>query len=204
MAKRSKDTLTGGTGDVNPQYACVTLITPALVAADAGAKVVVAPIVLPVMSGMGPGSDMAQVVELLRVKYDFGNLPQISTTQLYTYNSLRLAFNATTAAVGSTSNAGSIGNPLMIDEEAVTTQSENSVLAGAFSQVIEHNNVTDLTDGAGHGILIAVPTIWAGLAISGWPTGGSAFGAIRVLYRVKRVKLIEYIGIVQQQSGPQI
>jgi hypothetical protein len=204
MSKKTKDTLTGGTGDVNPQYACISAIATAN---GAGAGNVAVPIVLPVLPNLASNSETAQVVELLKIYWDFGGLPSISTTQIYSYTSLRLAYNATTAALPTTSNNASIGNPLMIFETAVEQQGESISAAfggGGFAYVNQHNDFTDLTDGAGHGILIAVPTIWFGVTISGWTSGGLAQGSVRILYRLKKVKLIEYIGIVQQQSGPQI
>ena len=209
MAKRSKDTLTGGTGDVNPQYASIGVFTPAI--PGGGSASAVAPIVLPVLPNLGGTQDTAQVVELLKVVWDAGGQPQVTTPpQLYSTTSVRLAFNSVTAgsAVTSTSIQGTIANPLIIDEVSVVQQSLQEVAAAggsyAFAFQTAHNLQTDLTDGAGHGILVAVPTIWFGVSVSGWPAGGVAFGAARVFYRLKRVKLIEYIGIVQQQSGPQI
>lgn len=208
MAKRSKDTLTGGTGDVNPQYACIALVTPA-VPGGGGTVVATVPIVLPVLPNLGGTQDTAQVVEILKVFWDLGNMPGLANGSNYCQVSGRLAFNANTAGSTSTTQVGisSIGNPLMIDEVSSVQQYLITLPAGQSSAAVSqefHNLESDLTDGAGHGILVAVPTIWFGLAAFGGPAGYVAGGACRVLYRLKRVKLIEYIGIVQQQSGPQI
>lgn len=62
--------------------------------------------------------------------------------------------------------------------------------------------VTDLTDGAGHGILIATDTIFFGFDTDSYPEAGVTFSA-RIYYRFKEVDLTEYIGIVQQQSVTQ-
>lgn len=206
MAKRSKDTLTGGTGDVNPQYACIQVV-PAISATGVGSAAV--PIVLPVLPNLGGTQDTAQVVEILKVEYDFGGLPSPFATQINATTSLRLAYNAATASAAITAGTGHIGNPLVISENSTTYQSY--FVAGAagagvgFCTVSEHNRAVDLTDQAGHGLLVAVPTIWFGCAFNGWPNNSAPGGpACRVTYRLKRVRLIEYIGIVQQQSGPQI
>ena len=199
MSKKSRDTLTGGTGDVNPQYACISGTTAPV--PSAGSVSVSVPIVLPVVTGYGQAEDTAQCVELLKIDWDFGGQPQIGTAQTYSTTSLRLSYNAGTASnLGSN---GHIGNPLIIDEVSIVQQGIAPAGQGfAFTQV--HNASSDLTDGAGHGILVAVPTIWLGIALFGWPQNGVGFGACRIYYRVKRIKLIEFIGIVQQQSGPQI
>ena len=206
MAKRSKDTLTGGTGDVNPQYACIQVV-PAVSATGVGSNAV--PIVLPVLPNLGGTQDTAQVVELLKVDFDFGGLPTPTGTQLQATTSLRLAYNAATASAAITAGTAHIGNPLIITENSTTYQSYfvgGAVGAGvAFATVSEHNRQVDLTDQAGHGLLVAVPTIWFGLGFNGWPVNSAPGGpSCRVTYRLKRVRLIEYIGIVQQQSGPQI
>lgn len=56
----------------------------------------------------------------------------------------------------------------------------------------------DLTDGAGHGYLVATDSIFARL--SSTLTGLTNTADVRLLYRFKEVPLAEYIGIVQSQS----
>ena len=70
--------------------------------------------------------------------------------------------------------------------------------AGTYQAAIIEPFVTDLTDGAGHGMLVATDNIYFGVNTAGF-TGTAAFSA-KILYRFKRVSLQEYIGIVQSQQ----
>ena len=59
----------------------------------------------------------------------------------------------------------------------------------------------DLTDGAGHGILVATDSIFlTGYVPSNWYTNGTNTVFVKLLYRWKDVSLAEYIGIVQSQQ----
>ena len=63
----------------------------------------------------------------------------------------------------------------------------------------------DLTDDAGHGVLVASDKLWFFISnrysINNTGTGaGASTAIIRVLYRFKSVGLTEYIGLVQSQS----
>lgn len=76
-----------------------------------------------------------------------------------------------------------------------------------FSTDNEAVDIHDLTDGAGHGILIATDNIF--LVVQGLLTsyGAATTGAIQafaqadLIYRFKEVALAEYIGIVQSQQN---
>lgn len=82
----------------------------------------------------------------------------------------------------------------------------NYVLAGVILNVIPLSGsfyrdmpfVLDLTDGAGHGILIATDQIF-------WQVFSNSFAAaigveVKIMYRMKNISLQEYIGIVQSQQ----
>jgi len=56
----------------------------------------------------------------------------------------------------------------------------------------------DLTDGAGHGVLVATDQIYC--QISSSSTGAAQTCAGKIWYRWKNVGLAEYIGIVQSQQ----
>jgi hypothetical protein len=58
--------------------------------------------------------------------------------------------------------------------------------------------IVDLTDGAGNGILVAVPQIYLGMITAG--QGAAINGSVKILYRYVDVDLTEYIGIVQSQQ----
>jgi len=71
----------------------------------------------------------------------------------------------------------------------------------ASYQITDWTDIVDLTDGAGHGLLVATDTIFIGTIQTSAAvpiTGGSV--AWRIMYRWKNVTLQEYIGIVQSQQ----
>jgi len=57
----------------------------------------------------------------------------------------------------------------------------------------------DLTDGCGHGYLVAVDTLYLGCASGGMasPSGGSG----RIYWRYVSVNLAEFMGLIQSQTG---
>lgn len=73
-----------------------------------------------------------------------------------------------------------------------------------FSSDNEGVDWHDLTDGAGHGVLIATDNIWCTAFINGaCPDIGTTASATifaDLLYRFKKISLQEYIGIVQSQQ----
>lgn len=58
----------------------------------------------------------------------------------------------------------------------------------------------DLTDGAGHGILVAVDKFYAQIHSTYVAWGGTGGIDFKFLYRFKKVSLAEYVGIVQSQQ----
>jgi hypothetical protein len=56
----------------------------------------------------------------------------------------------------------------------------------------------DLTDNAGHGILIATDSIYGQVNSANTATTNTVY--FKLLYRFKEVNLIEYVGIVQSQQ----
>jgi len=77
-----------------------------------------------------------------------------------------------------------------------------------YSTDNESIDIHDLTDGAGHGILIATDQIFltqqtslACLTASGTADSITGFVQADLIYRFKEVKLQEYIGIVQSQQN---
>jgi hypothetical protein len=58
--------------------------------------------------------------------------------------------------------------------------------------------VLDVTDGAGHGVLIATDSIYAQVNSANTATTNTVY--FKLLYRFKEVNIIEYVGIVQSQQ----
>lgn len=186
--KRGRDTLTGGTGDVNLQV--LTLPPTSTIEQNAYRQVQVA---LPV-NRLGQSKGKAVVIEVLKVWFDLPSFPG-------TYETVGQVTQAQ-AQLSTTSQ------PDIQHEEptvfAYASQkfkgsSASATLAASVSATWVTPIVLDLTDGAGHGLLIAVDTIFFGIDTDSYPAPGVSFNA-KIFYRFKQVDLTEYIGIVQSQS----
>lgn len=183
MKRGRADQLTGGTGDVSPQYFVQTVV---LSAANTFTQIEsgLPNIRLPVRKGK------SIVMELLKIRVTHpvidtapaagGTIFQ-STWQIGTIS--EAAFNSPDPRVIATSQRESRG--------AFTA-------AGSFEYAEWLTEAIDLTDGAGHGILVATDAIFIGASTAGF-TGAGTFVA-RIMYRFKEVSLEEYIGIVQSQQ----
>lgn len=184
MAKRSKDTLTGGTGDVSPQFMQGNV---AMTAANTF-KELVQPI--PVQRMVGGAPQKATIIEVLKV---FVNIPELDAT-----SAVEAFFNATLQVMlKSQTGITGLGNPSCIT--LVERSAHKAFTAGGtYETVYTDPIVVDLTDGAGHGILVATDNLFIGAITSGY-TNPVNF-QWKILYRWKTVSLPEYIGIVQGQQ----
>lgn len=183
--KRGRDgSLTGGTGDVSPQWMSFQATQSA---ADTTTTTTQA---IPVQRLQTKG--MAQVMEVLKVETAFTLFPAIASAA-EAADVLGLALS--TASFGTTAVA--------MSEPRVFAFFQHT-LRGAFTAAgtfgVYYNNVLtkDLTDGAGHGVLIATDNIFAQITSSG--TAAVNIASIKILYRWKNVPMVEYVGIVQSQQ----
>ena len=180
--------LTGGTGDVKPQY--LTVSTPVASAINEYAVAVVA---LPV-ARFGAVKDRATVMEILGVDWYLG-IQDVSDG-----NHLQWAFLSTvtdrTADATSTSAtcAEDAQNPLTL---AMAFQ--NLIISGGSGGHVTTLPVSiDTTDGAGNGILIATDRLSIVFGASANFVAGNAVAKIK--YRLVNVGIAEYVGIVQSQQ----
>lgn len=175
--KGGNGSLTGGTGDVNPQFLTFSAIQSG---ADATTTTQVA---VPIQRL--PSSGRSQVMEVLKVSYS-------DNTIVETDNSVRAYL--TTRSFGTTEVPSQYGEATVFDAwfrlYGITTSG-----LSIQSEPITH----DLTDGVGHGILVATDFIFAQIASTG--TGAAQTVRIKIMYRWKNVGLAEYIGLVQSQQG---
>lgn len=174
--KRGRDTLTGGTKDVNPQYMHLTMVQ----SADDTTTTTAFPIPIQRLQNAG----RAQVMEVIKVIWDNSLNPAVITSDYRAFLS--------TSSSGTT--AQTAGNTRVFDwlskiKVAVTA-------AGIVSD--EGPVIHDLTDGAGHGFLIATDNIF--MQIVSAATSGPLTQNCKILYRWKDVSTIEYVGIVQGQQ----
>lgn len=183
--KRKYDALTGGTGDVCPQL----MHTAQLVQTSADAETFL-DIKLPVTRLM----EEYCVFEVLKVFF-MANMIHVPFSDIIPVGWLKCVLG-----VG------------ILD----TCEFSNTRIFAAFTQnirrhyveVIGENRFTDyidqqpfvldLTDGAGHGVLVATDAITMGIA--SYATNVANFVTCKILYRVHAVGVKEYIGIVSGQN----
>lgn len=191
MAKRagvSKDFLTGGTKDVNPQYltgnlTLTTVNTPAT-----------ATITTPIVRVGQQNNGRAVIMELIRL-YASMPLNAEATPAAETFRTSTLTL--------STKNLGTAAPNF--SDGSVLAQFSNaqrvSFTAAGTGKTVEQLNpmVWDFTDGQGHGVLVATDEMFLQGDTDGWTAALARFD-IRILYRFKEVSLVEYIGIVQGQQ----
>jgi len=173
----SRRAITGGTGDVNPQY---FLLNCTQTAADTTTTQATSIPVQRLPQGRG-----AQVMEVLKVI--------LNPVELVTEGA-----DNTTSWTVTTRNLGTTG-----------VNENDSSLVAFFKQVYKFTTsgkivynwplVLDLTDGAGHGLLIATDNLYFQIESTG--TSQVQNATIRLLYRWKNVGLAEYVGIVQSQTN---
>lgn len=200
----SAKSLTGGTGDVNPQW---TVFNLTLTGPGGG-------VTNSVESALSTGAgrvplgtsknNKAVVMEILKVQC-------LSQFTLIAPDNLFRSF-AAFVVLGTRSLSGvavgifSYSTANTVDEHRITGAQQLAGAAGAFQTFGGDSTlfVHDLTDGAGHGVLVASQNLYATLAIS---NGANAmlvpatdqYIQLRVLYRYKEVSLPEYLGIAQGQ-----
>lgn len=183
---RAGDSLTGGSGDVNPQW----LVFPNLNTSNTDTYTQTQ-ITLPV-SRLPARGNKAMVIEVLRVWFDNPSFPgAFPATGAITQAQQQLA----TASLSSIQHASTAAF-------AFASQKWKGSPGGAeaYATAFEEPQELDLTDGNGHGILIATDTIFWGINTANFPAAAS-FNC-RLLYRWKEVTLTEYIGMVQSQQVP--
>lgn len=178
--------LTGGTGDVNPQY------ISGLVTLSAANTVTELTLGTPIVR-VGPQTGgQAIIMELLKVYVNMPN-PDVEAAGATQRN---FAFSIATVAFGTTLQR--LNDPQVIMN--INRNTDNAFTAagtGMLSNAVDPE-VWDFTDGAGHGVLIATDNLF----IQGSSSGQTAADVFRfkILYRFKKVSLVEYIGIVQSQQ----
>lgn len=177
------ESLTGGTGDVSPQQLVQTIVLSAantFTQAESGIPVVR----LPTRKGK------SIVMEILRVRVLH---PPLDTQPAAGGTSALSVIQLGTISLGATDQTN-VRNILFSENQwrgAFTA-------AGTFESFAPLDRDYDMTDGAGHGVLVATDSIFTGATTAGW-TAAATF-VLRIIYRFKEVSLEEYIGIVQSQQ----
>lgn len=208
-----KGGLTGGTGDVNPQWYKLFLAgTPfqnqtTLNATQTGQQTF--PLPVPKWSATNGRSI---VVELLKVRWY--NVLSIGWTLSTAQGSFRsLTGYIATRASSTVTGLNPQFPPYQSNDPAIIDSQSNTIIMGSSAtnfQTFEFDSenpvIHDLTDGAGHGVLIATDNITLAYNAFLGPFDAAIytfqpFAQAELLYRFKEVSLQEYIGIVQSQQA---
>ncbi len=176
--------LTGGTGDVNPQF-YTGLITMAATDTDE-----VKAYLAPVSKGIFTKAGRATVMEILAV---YSELPGFPLAVAGALSQTRAIYFATTDGIKS-----SIGDPGVFAGFSSQKQSAFTAL-GSYAATFDNMYIWDLTDQAGHGFLLASDYFYVTVNTRSYTPAVGTF-AFKVMYRYKNVSLTEYIGIVQSQQ----
>lgn len=228
--------LTGGTGDVNPQWYKLVTTDPATYGTFAppavlttGVKSQAFPIPISKLRVQG---QKATVIELLKVRWQVSIVSNagIPAAGHYAGGQVNVEAFLTTKAYTNGVLPGPSDGPI-IDQASFHTEDVPAIYFldstapplyfGGITPPYHFENpldfTNDLTDGDGHGVIIATDNVYltfnsigAGFQIPGTGSAGSftvddfTFGPVSVfcwlLYRFKDVALTEYIGVVQSQQ----
>lgn len=190
MPKRSygsANSLTGGSGDVNPQWFFVGSHDPDTTYAESTASIPIQRL---------RDGNKSQVMEILKVEFSGGAATTMatSTTLNTTLNAYLTTQSFATTEPTSVSHTGKILADMHLYVSAIATGVNNS------TRMFKLPFTVDLTDGAGHGLLVGSDNLFFGSIQTGSSAPFVGFLTCRVLYRWKNVSIAEYVGIVQSQQ----
>lgn len=181
MKRGRKDQLTGGTGDVNPQIITSPIITQPGV--DLPVQVQ-QPLPIPRFP-TSTGRNL--VIELLGIEVDF-----------LTWSGLAGAVIQYMNVTTNSQNPASINAALSDPKTIADVYKYYFFFTAAAVFEVGAQTYVDLTDNAGHGLLIATDNVYFNLLTQN--TGAANSAIMKLEYRWKEVSLTEYIGIVQSQQ----
>ena len=185
-ARANSSDLTGGTGDVNPQWLSDNATQSA---AD---TTTTTQVTLPIQRISSNAPQQAIVMEVLKIYVQIPSFGAIASTTELT-ESVNCVFS--TRNTGTT--AQSLGDPGVF--AVVRGLRQGAFTAGGTYGTLEWPiQCFDCSDGAGHGILVATDQIFVQIISVG--TGSANNCQYKILYRWKRISLAEYTGIVQSQQ----
>jgi len=173
--RRSSDNLTGGTKDFNPQVFKVTVTQSAADTFTSSTN--------PLPVQRLPNGRSAQVMEILKVAWFLTSAPAEVDNSITGF--------LTTKAYSSA--------PPTTDGPVIDHIRRNLLLTTSGEVFAEWPIVHDLTDGAGHGILIGTDNLYLHCGSSTTSLANTLVAWI--YFRWKNVSLPEYIGMVQSQQN---
>lgn len=180
------DVLTGGTKDVNPQYLSGTLTLSGANTITTGS------LPLPITRVGQSGAARSVIMEILKV---FVVMPQIDAdgAAVTARNSF---FIVSTASFGTV--AAQFSDPRIVAYVARNVRNAFTAAGTGTLDVDVGPKMVDVTDGDGHGILVATDNLYIQGDTDNYTAAATFY--FKILYRFKEVSLVEYIGIVQSQQ----
>lgn len=148
------------------------------------------PLPVPRVAGSRSSCGRVTVVEVLKVFFDSDtifNLPAEGQTLSWVTDS----FLSTRGLPPNGKSDSSIVAYMQTTKNVSSLDPSNSVV---------HPYVVDVTDGDGHGLLVATDQIVLTLAVGGVAPSSPMTLTCRILYRFKDIGIEEYVGIVQSQQ----
>lgn len=215
--KRKGDRLTGGTNDVNPQWYKADTTISNTTAVNPGGTIVrnrIQRFLLPVNRINQTQANTATVMELLKVRWSWKNAVSYPSGSEVPFSTNTAMYLSTAPLADDTINPQSRGTtidwvsfddfvqPFLLN---ITSNTFTPFAQTSPTLPVEH----DLTDGDGHGVLVATDAVNLLLRVqitNEFTSGGgnilldSSSCLCEVLYRYKTVSLTEFIGIVQSQE----
>ena len=187
-ARTSGGSVTGGTGDIKPQWLTITTEL-----SGGPNEYIVSQRALPVPR-FGTMKTKATIMEILRVDWYLG------TGDLGDTNNVKWGFLSTASVrvSGEPSSFSSLQNDAEDTQVfALGVTSKTLILSGAG---IEYMPLSiDMTDNNGNGVLIATDKLFINGA--GFTDSVPSKYSAKLLYRLVNVGITEYVGIVQSQQG---
>ena len=186
-ADSDSDQLTGGSGDVNPQFFTMGFITQ-----STNDTPVVAAYALPIPR-LKTFADKQLVMEMLQTKF-IADTPTVVAGGAPTFY---MALTTNPAVGASTNIAQMQADPRTLADWSFCIEGGAAVTPAVT--YIPLDRYVNMTDSSGHGILLATDQLFLFVTTSG--TSAHSFsGAAKLLFRFKEVDLADYIGIVQGQQ----
>lgn len=188
--RRYGESLTGGTGDVNPQSYTLSFPLPV----GAANSIVGFPLPIPRYPGT---STRAVVMEVLEVEWFINGTVIPSPGAGDNYN---ITCGLTTASLAPASALDIVKDPKTISAFRRSWRTLNATAVGFAIFSPDQEESDDLTDRAGHGFLVATDNIYIQYNQGVGNYTAPSEIVCKLNYRMKEVGLTEYIGIVQSQQ----
>lgn len=184
--RSSGGSLTGGTGDVKPQWLTVIVTAPGGASDYSVVEFTVPRIIM-------AAANTAQIMEILRVDWYMGisNLGDNDVIILgyLSTRPIRQTGDATTLLALSADLQNSTVMAAALSSEVETT-------TGALHREMPQS--VSMNDGNGNGTLVATSSMFA--TVGQFSDAAPSAATVKILYRMVNVGITEYVGIVQSQQ----